>query len=237
MDDARLFVCARCRRQVLICSRCDRGQQYCAGSYRTLARRESLCAAGRRYQQSRRGRHCHAERQRRYRRRCRKGAGEENVTHRRFRIGAVRCFTSRPGFHARGGAVDAPGAGHHDALPLLFARGQRALPAAMAALDGASAPSPPPMALSAALRCSTRTWGSSPRRSSTSPRSPPHGCSTWSRRVATGADRTTSATVSPSFARVARARGICACAPCPGSRPRSTGHTSASSPSHAPSAP
>ena len=29
MDDARLFVCARCRRQVLVCSRCDRGQRYC----------------------------------------------------------------------------------------------------------------------------------------------------------------------------------------------------------------
>ena len=29
MDDARLFVCARCKRQVLICSRCDRGQEYC----------------------------------------------------------------------------------------------------------------------------------------------------------------------------------------------------------------
>ena len=81
MDDARLFVCARCRRQVLICSRCDRGQQYCAGRCRALARSESLRAAGRRYQQSRRGRHCHAERQRRYRRRCREGAGEENVTH------------------------------------------------------------------------------------------------------------------------------------------------------------
>ena len=37
--------------------------------------------------------------------------------------------------------------------------------------------------------------------------------------------------------RAARARGICACAPCPGSRPRSTGRTSASSPSDAPSAP
>ena len=28
MDDARLFLCARCRRQVLICSRCDRGQRF-----------------------------------------------------------------------------------------------------------------------------------------------------------------------------------------------------------------
>ena len=66
MDDARLFLCARCRRQVLICSRCDRGQQYCGAGCSDLARRESLRAAGRRYQQSRRGRHCHAERQRRY---------------------------------------------------------------------------------------------------------------------------------------------------------------------------
>ncbi len=81
MDDARLYLCARCRRQVLICSRCDRGQQYCAARCSGLARRESLRAAGRRYQHSRRGRHCHAERQRRYRRRCREGAYREKVTH------------------------------------------------------------------------------------------------------------------------------------------------------------
>ena len=31
MDDARLFLCARCQRQVLICSRCDRGQQLLRG--------------------------------------------------------------------------------------------------------------------------------------------------------------------------------------------------------------
>ena len=81
MDDARVFVCARCRRQVLICSRCDRGQQYCGARCSALARAESLRAAGRRYQQSRRGRHCHAERQRRYRYRCREGAWQEKVTH------------------------------------------------------------------------------------------------------------------------------------------------------------
>ena len=81
MDDARLFLCARCRRQVLICSRCDRGQQYCGAGCSGLARRESRRAAGRRYQQSRRGRHCHAERQRRYRRRCREGTCREKVTH------------------------------------------------------------------------------------------------------------------------------------------------------------
>ena len=81
MDDARLFLCARCRRQVLICSRCDRGQRYCGARCSNPARRESLRAAGRRYQHSRRGRHCHAERQRRYRRRCREDARAQKVTH------------------------------------------------------------------------------------------------------------------------------------------------------------
>ena len=58
-----------------------RGQQYCAAGCSGLARRESLRAAGRRYQHSRRGRHCHAERQRRYRHRRREGACREKVTH------------------------------------------------------------------------------------------------------------------------------------------------------------
>jgi hypothetical protein len=74
-NPARLFHCARCHRQVVICSRCDRGQIYCGADCAQSARRESLRQAGRRYQGSRRGRHRHAERQRRYRRR-----GQE-VTH------------------------------------------------------------------------------------------------------------------------------------------------------------
>lgn len=81
MDDARLFVCARCQRQVRICSRCDRGQQYCGSVCAGIARGESLRAAGHRYQQTQRGRHCHAERQRRYRRRCRERTHREKVTH------------------------------------------------------------------------------------------------------------------------------------------------------------
>lgn len=64
---ARLYLCARCRRQVVICSHCDRGQRYCGGGCARVARAESLRAAGQRYQETRRGRHCHAERQRRYR--------------------------------------------------------------------------------------------------------------------------------------------------------------------------
>lgn len=66
----RLFLCARCRAQVFICRRCDRGNRYCDGECARAARRESQRAAGRRYQDSRRGRFAHAARARRHRARC-----------------------------------------------------------------------------------------------------------------------------------------------------------------------
>lgn len=69
---ARLFVCAGCRRQVLICSCCDRGQIYCAGDCAERARHHAQRAAGRRYQSSRQGRLAHAVRARRYRARGKK---------------------------------------------------------------------------------------------------------------------------------------------------------------------
>jgi hypothetical protein len=72
---ARLFVCARCRAQVLICSCCDRGQIYCAGGCAQAARYRAQRAAGQRYQTSRRGRLTHAVRARRWR------ARQKNVTH------------------------------------------------------------------------------------------------------------------------------------------------------------
>jgi hypothetical protein len=72
---ARLFLCARCRAQVVICSRCDRGHIYCAGDCARQARGEAQRAAGRRYQGSHRGRLLHAARARRYR------ARQNNVTH------------------------------------------------------------------------------------------------------------------------------------------------------------
>ena len=72
---ARLFLCARCRKQVCICSDCDRGQQYCCEDCALAARCLSLKAAGRRYQSTHRGRAKHAERMRRYR------AKEQIVTH------------------------------------------------------------------------------------------------------------------------------------------------------------
>ena len=78
MVDARLFVCARCRCQVWVCSRCDRGQRYCGQACSERARRDSVRAAGARYQRSDKGRARHAARQRRYMARVR---AEAVMTH------------------------------------------------------------------------------------------------------------------------------------------------------------
>jgi hypothetical protein len=69
---ARLFLCARCRMQVVICGCCDRGQIYCAGDCARQARRDALRAAAQRYRSSPKGRRRHAARQGRYRSRCKK---------------------------------------------------------------------------------------------------------------------------------------------------------------------
>ena len=59
---ARLFLCARCRDQVLLCSHCDRGQRYCGRSCSSLSRRERRRQTAERYQSSRGGQLKHAER-------------------------------------------------------------------------------------------------------------------------------------------------------------------------------
>lgn len=71
---ARLFNCTRCQSQITICTKCDRGNIYCKNCS-TSARAESLRAASRRYQSTLKGRHNHAERQKRYR------LKKINVTH------------------------------------------------------------------------------------------------------------------------------------------------------------
>jgi hypothetical protein len=76
---ARLFVCARCRAQVLLCSHCDRGNRYCGRGCRREARDAARREAGRRYQRSHRGRMAHAARSRRWRRRRAEAA--HDVTH------------------------------------------------------------------------------------------------------------------------------------------------------------
>jgi hypothetical protein len=66
-ETGRMFLCARCRAQVLLCSRCDRGQRYCSRLCAGAARRAAQRAAAERYQSSRAGRFAHAARARRYR--------------------------------------------------------------------------------------------------------------------------------------------------------------------------
>ena len=64
---ARLYHCARCHAQVILCRRCDRGNIYCAtgcaSNARMLSQRQAAC----RYRSTRRGRFSNAERQRRFR--------------------------------------------------------------------------------------------------------------------------------------------------------------------------
>lgn len=84
---ARLFLCARCRDQVLLCSQCDRGQQYCSRACAGASRRERRRDAAERYQSSRCGRLRHAARTACWRRRRRtlrqRGTmcGANKVTH------------------------------------------------------------------------------------------------------------------------------------------------------------
>jgi hypothetical protein len=52
----RMFLCARCRSQVLVCRRCDRGQIYCVGTCAQEGRRDRQREARRRYQATPRGR-------------------------------------------------------------------------------------------------------------------------------------------------------------------------------------
>ena len=67
----RVFTCARCQGEVLVCIGCDRGRRYCGSKCSGQARRQALHANGQRYQSSPAGRLAHARRSRRYRQRRR----------------------------------------------------------------------------------------------------------------------------------------------------------------------
>ena len=75
----RLFLCARCQAQVLVCSQCDRGQRYCTAGCADITRLNLQREAGRRYQQGRAGRHKHASRMHQWRKR--RVAAAKIVTH------------------------------------------------------------------------------------------------------------------------------------------------------------
>jgi hypothetical protein len=68
---ARMFLCARCRQQVLLCSHCDHGQRYCSRACSSASRRGQRRQSSQDYQRSARGRLKHAARTALWRRRCR----------------------------------------------------------------------------------------------------------------------------------------------------------------------
>ena len=87
LRSARLFLCVRCRAQVLLCSHCDRGQVYCTRTCSFAARRERRRHTAKRYQDSRGGRLKHAARTAIWRKRRRSqqlasaGGDIDKVTH------------------------------------------------------------------------------------------------------------------------------------------------------------
>ncbi len=87
LRSARLFLCVRCRAQVLLCSHCDRSQVYCTRSCSFAARCERRRHTAKRYQDSRGGRLKHAARAACWRKRRRSlrhgsaGIDVDKVTH------------------------------------------------------------------------------------------------------------------------------------------------------------
>lgn len=65
----RLYTCVGCFKQITICSYCDRGNIYCTKACSMLHRKSSMKVAGQRYQNTRNGRHHHAQRQSLYKKR------------------------------------------------------------------------------------------------------------------------------------------------------------------------
>ena len=69
---ARLFLCVRCRQQVMLCSHCDHGQVYCSPACSRAGRHEHRRRSAQRYQNGRSGRLKHAARTACWRRRQRR---------------------------------------------------------------------------------------------------------------------------------------------------------------------
>lgn len=66
-NTARLFNCASCRCQTIICTHCDRGNIYCGSDCARKLRTQNHRIANRIYQKTFRGSQKHAARQKRYR--------------------------------------------------------------------------------------------------------------------------------------------------------------------------
>jgi len=82
---SRLYQCARCHAQVIVCPRCDRGQRYCHGGCAQAARADSLKRASKKYQSSRPGRFNNAARQQRFRAQKKQIVTQQGSTQKRLR--------------------------------------------------------------------------------------------------------------------------------------------------------
>jgi hypothetical protein len=117
---ARMYLCASCRAQVVLCSRCDRGNRYCGRLCRRQARAEARRQTAQRYQRSWRGRIAHAQRTRRWRQRraaARKderedarSAGDDahNVTHQGSQPGVAAAPLAAWTHHSTSGTLADP---------------------------------------------------------------------------------------------------------------------------------
>lgn len=106
-DSGRQYLCACCRKRVLICRRCDRGNLYCGKACSDKRRHEAQREAGRRYQQSGPGRRNHARREQRYR-----DSEKQKVTHQGPKeepeTAKGEVSTERPRLEAQKEETDAP---------------------------------------------------------------------------------------------------------------------------------
>ena len=73
----RIFNCARCAKQTILCRYCDHGNIYCSAICAQQQRALSLKRSARKYQKTLKGKHQHAERQLKYRQR----QASKKVTH------------------------------------------------------------------------------------------------------------------------------------------------------------
>jgi hypothetical protein len=111
----RLFLCARCRQQVVLCSRCDRGNRYCGRACWRLSREAANREAGSRYQRSYRGRLAHARRAQRWRER--RAQAPQNVTHQGCPAEAANAPLLAWPHDTTTAIVETPCAGHDEAPP------------------------------------------------------------------------------------------------------------------------
>ena len=92
-EEFRLFSCKLCGQTRVICSSCDRGHRYCSKECSKEARRQSVCAAGRRYQKTEAGIAKHAARQAAYLLRQAKRAVRQAAY--LLRLAASGCFSEK----------------------------------------------------------------------------------------------------------------------------------------------